>query len=135
MNNADLLNMDKKQLIDLGKLAITFKNQKVGKRTEFLQSYLNDIVKEMHDPNFNELLYRLELEAIRRDEEGENHAVEKVDRIWWELTYHHPKRGRIKISLDTLRNKLTVAKINKLKVVGVGRFEQPHVVKMITKVY
>jgi len=135
MNDSDLIAMDKKQLIELGKFAITFKNQQVGKRPEFLQSYLNDIVKEMPNPNFNELLYQLELVAVRRDEEGKNHAVEKVDRIWWELTYHHPKRGRIKISLDTLRNKLTVAKINKLKVVGVGRFEQPHVVKMITKVY
>ena len=114
MNDADLIDMDKKQLIELSKLAISFKNQQVVKRPETFSRFLTSIVKHMPNPTFNNVLYQLELAAIKREQEGEQAScIEKLDRIWQLVTWHHPKRGRLQMPFKTLRNKLTQAKKNK----------------------
>lgn len=111
MNSPDLQSMSKEELIDLANVAIPFKAQQVGKRPEAFSRFLIDIVKDMPKPTFNNVLYELELAAIRRDKEGEQSScIEKIDRIWQLVTYHHPKRGRLQMPFSTLRNKLTLAK-------------------------
>ena len=76
------------------------------------------------NPTFSNVLYELELAAIKREQEGEQaSAIEKIDRIWGLVTWHHPKRGRLQMPFKTLRNKLTQAKKNKSMVVVLGRTE------------
>lgn len=112
MNNPDLQSMSKEELIDLAKATIKFtEQQKKGKRPEAFSRFLIDIVKDMPSPTFANVLYELELAAIRREKEGEKASiVERLDRIWQLVTWHHPKRGRLQMPFSTLRNKLSRAK-------------------------
>ncbi len=99
------------ELLDLVKLGIKFKRNQSGKKPEYFSEYLASIVKRIEKPTFKNLLCELELEAARRELHGEKASpIEKVDRIWEVLTYHHPKKGRMQMPFGTLRNQLTQAK-------------------------
>ena len=52
MYSPDLHSMSKKELIELSKLAITFKNQQAGKRPEAFRRYIESLVKKMDKPTF-----------------------------------------------------------------------------------
>ncbi len=105
MNNAQNIQIDNQETEKLIALAMKFKAQQKGKRPEFIQRYVNQKVSQMKDPSFSELLYQLELDAIKRDREGERASpIEKIDRVWEVLTYHDKKR-RIQICFSTLKNK------------------------------
>lgn len=75
--------MSKDELLNLAKLAIPFKAQQKGKRPDFLQSYIVDIVSGMPSkPTFKELLDEMELTAARRELKGERASpIEKIDRV------------------------------------------------------
>lgn len=99
------------ELLMLVQTGIKFCQQRRGKSPGFLHNYITDIVSEMPNPTFKCLLSELEFEAARRSLYDEDESpIEKVDRVWELMTYHHPRKGRTQIPFSTLRNYLTKAK-------------------------
>jgi hypothetical protein len=106
---------EREELLTLVRLGLSFqKQQRIGKRPGFLKDYLLSLLAKMEGPlTFDRLLQELELEAARRDMYGENESpIEKVDRIWSLLTYHHPRTGRQQLSFKSIQNKLSWCKAN-----------------------
>ncbi|MGE4124470.1 MAG: hypothetical protein AB7E59_04300 [Pusillimonas sp.] len=101
---------DLEEIYELAELGRKFRaQQRKGRRPGFLRQHVTSIIKRSQ-PNisFERLLQELELEAARRESDGERASpVEKVDRIWGLLTIHHPSKGRTQIPFETLRNTLT----------------------------
>lgn len=107
----DLRKLSKDELLALASIGFKFKQQQKGKRPEFLQQYISGLVSKMARPSFKELLHELELAAARRELRGvKGEPIEQVNRVYELVTYHHPKKGRIQMPFETLRNKLTKAK-------------------------
>lgn len=106
---------EREEILTLVRLGLSFqKQQRIGKRPGFLKGYLLKLLSTIEGPiTFDRLLQELELEAARRDMYGDNESpIEKVDRIWWLVTYHHPRTGRQQLSFKSIRNKLSWCKAN-----------------------
>ena len=106
---------ERDHLITLVRLGLSFqKHHRVGKRPGPLKAYLLKVTGRIDAPlTFDRLLEELELEAVRRGMHGTAASpVEKVDRVWEIITYHHPRAGRQQLTFKTLRNKLTWCKLN-----------------------
>ena len=106
---------EREELLTLVRLGLSFKKQhKVGKRPGPLKAYLLKVTARIETPlTFDRLLDELELEAVRRDMYGTLASpVEKVDRIFELVTYHHPRAGRQQLTFKTIRNKLSWCKLN-----------------------
>jgi hypothetical protein len=106
---------EREELLTLVRLGLSFqKQQRIGKRPGFLKDYLLKLLSRMEGPlTFDRLLQELELEAARRDMYGENESpIEKVDRVWEIISYHHPRTGRQQLSFKSIRNKLSWCKAN-----------------------
>lgn len=98
------------EILVLLRLGVKFKAQQVGKRPGFLARLVLDCARRAGPPySFKQLLDELELEAARRELNGEKASpVEKIDRVWQLITIHAPKRAQI--PFGTIRNHLTHAK-------------------------
>jgi len=106
---------EREEVLVLVKLGLSFqKQQRIGKRPGFLKDYLLKLFSTIDGPvTFDRLLHELELEAARRDMYGDNESpIEKVDRIWHLVTYHHPRTGRQQLTFKSIRNKLSWCKAN-----------------------
>jgi hypothetical protein len=106
---------EREELLTLVRLGLSFqKQQRIGKRPGFLKDYLLKLLSTIEGPvTFDRLLQELELEAARRDMYGENESpIEKVDRVWEIISYHHPRTGRQQLSFKSIRNKLSWCKAN-----------------------
>lgn len=106
---------ERDELLALVRLGLSFKKYHgVGKRPGPLKAYLLSVTARMETPlTFDTLLEELELEAARRNMYGTAASpVEKVDRVFELVTYHHPRAGRQQLTFKTLRNKLTWCKLN-----------------------
>ena len=104
---------EREELVTLVRLGLSFrKQQRIGKRPGFLKGYLLKLLPTIEDPvAFDRLLQELELEAARRDMYGEEESpIEKVDRIWGIITYHHPRAGRQQLTFKSIRNNLSWCK-------------------------
>ena len=106
---------EREELLALVRLGLSFQqHHRVGKRPGPLKTYLLKITARIETPlTFDRLLEELELEAVRRNMYGTAASpVEKVDRVFERVTYHHPRAGRQQLTFKTLRNKLTWCKLN-----------------------
>jgi hypothetical protein len=106
---------EREELLTLVKLGLSFqRQQRIGKRPGFLKDYLLRLLTTIEGTvTFDRLLQELELEAARRDIYGENESpIEKVDRVWEIISYHHPRTGRQQLSFKSIRNKLSWCKAN-----------------------
>jgi hypothetical protein len=106
---------EREEILTLVRLGLSFqKQQRIGKRPGFLKGYLQELLPKIEGPiTFGRLLHELELEAARRDMYGEEESpIEKVDRVWETVVYHHPKTGRQLLSFKSIRNKLSWCKAN-----------------------
>ena len=106
---------EREEILTLVRLGLSFqKQQRIGKRPGFLKGYLQELLPKIEGPiTFDLLLHELELEAARRDMYGEEESpIEKVDRVWETVVYHHPKTGRQLLSFKSIRNKLSWCKAN-----------------------
>jgi len=98
------------ELLGLVRVGIRFTEQQRGRRPGFLHRYIVGIVGGIARPcTFDALLVALELEAMRRAEDG-GVPTEHVSRAFELLTYHDPKKGRLQVTFGRLRNILTDAK-------------------------
>ena len=89
---------EREEVISLIRLGISFqKHHRVGKRPGPLKAYLLKVTARIETPlTFDRLLEELELEAVRRNMYGTAASpVEKVDRVFELVTYHHPRAGRL----------------------------------------
>lgn len=100
------------ELLELIRLGVKFKAQQVGKRPDFLTRYIASLTRKLKpQTTFAALLDELEREAARREIHGEHASpVEKVNRVFELVTFHHPKRGRVQVPFKTFQNKLTGAR-------------------------
>lgn len=99
---------ERDELLGFARLGVDMKRQHVGKRPEFLQQYIQELVdQEVKKPSFAELLIILEAEAYRRDRQNDHSPIEKVDRTWEILTYHDDHKRRRQVAFETVRNKLS----------------------------
>lgn len=97
--------------LGLVRIGLAFKTQQRGRRPDCLTKYITGLVQQLPQSTLTGLLERLDVEAARRDKFGERSSpVEKLDRVWHLLTWHHPRRGRIHVPFGTLKKKLTAAK-------------------------
>jgi hypothetical protein len=106
---------EREELLTLVRLGLSFqKQQNIGKKPGFLKNYLLKLLSSIEGPiTFDRLLHELELEAARRDMYGEKASpIEKVDRVWEVVTYHHPRTGRQQLAFRIVRNKLSWCKAN-----------------------
>jgi hypothetical protein len=104
---------EREELLTLVRLGLSFqKHHRVGKRPGPLKAYLLEVAGRIESPiTFEKLLEELELEAARRNMYGtEASPVEKVDRVFELVTYHHPRAGRQQLTFKTIRNKLSQIK-------------------------
>lgn len=101
------------ELLALVRIGIKFERQHhVGKRPGCLAQMVLDCARRAGPPfSFAQLLDQLELEAARRELDGEQASpVERVDRIWELVTVHLPGQGRVQKPFKTLQNHLTDSK-------------------------
>jgi hypothetical protein len=101
--------------MNLVRLGLSFEQQqRLGKRPGFLKGYLLKLLPTIEGTvTFDRLLAELELEAARREMYGtEASPIEKVDRVWQIVTYHHPKTGRQQLTFKSIMNKLSWCKSN-----------------------
>lgn len=106
---------ERDRIIGLVNLGLSFQRQQnKGRRPGPLKAYLLKLIQTLESPvTFDALLAELELEAARRDMYGITASpIEKVDRVWETLVYHHPRNGRQSLTFKTLRNSLTWCKLN-----------------------
>ncbi|SES71317.1 hypothetical protein SAMN05216412_101337 [Nitrosospira multiformis] len=106
---------ERDRVMNLVRLGLSFEQQqRLGKRPGFLKDYLLKLLTRIGNPlTFERLLEELELEAVRRDMHGSaSSPIEKVDRVWQLITYHHPRNGRQQLTFKTIRNKFTWCKLN-----------------------
>lgn len=105
---------ERDRVLNLVRLGLSFEQQqRLGKRPGFLKGYLLKLLARIENPTFDRLLEELELEAVRRGMHGDAASpIEKVDRIWQLVTYHHPRTGRQQLTFKTIRNKFTWCKLN-----------------------
>ena len=106
---------EREELLALVRLGLSFqKQQRIGKRPGFLKDYFLKLLSAIEGPvTFDRLLQELELEAARRAMYGEEESpIEKVDRVWEIITYHHPRTGRQQLAFKSIRNKLSWCKAN-----------------------
>jgi hypothetical protein len=104
---------EREELLTLVKLGLSFQRQQnIGKKPGFLKVYLLKLLPTIENPvTFDRLLLELELEAARRDMYGtEASPIEKVDRLFQLVTYHHPRTGRQQLTFKSIRNKLSWCK-------------------------
>ncbi|SCY31030.1 hypothetical protein SAMN05216308_107101 [Nitrosospira sp. Nsp13] len=109
---------ERDQIIGLVNLGLSFQQQQnKGRRPGPLKAYLLKLIQKIDGPvTFGRLLEELELEAARRDMYGITASpVEKVDRIWETLVFHHPRNGRQPLTFKTIRNTLSWCKITQNK--------------------
>ncbi len=98
------------EVMELAKLGEIFKQQQLGKRPEAFRRYITSIVKQLDKPTFDNLLYELELAAVRRRDKGEQgEPIEAVNRVWQTVIFHD-KKGRNHKPFGTIRNCLTRVK-------------------------
>ncbi|PTR16966.1 hypothetical protein C8R31_101119 [Nitrosospira sp. Nsp2] len=105
----------REEALSLIRLGLSFqKHHRVGKRPGPLKAYLLEVTARIETPlTFDRLLDELELEAARRNIYGtEASPIEKVDRVWEVIVFHHPRAGRQSLTFKTIRNKLTWCKLN-----------------------
>jgi hypothetical protein len=99
------------EVLVLIRVGLKFKQQQAGRKPDYFSHFLAALVPTLSRPAFAALLDALELQAARRDLYGTAVSpIEKVDRVFEMLTYHDPRRGRLQITLATLRNRFTSAK-------------------------
>lgn len=103
---------DALRIVDTG---IKFTKSQVGRRAGPFQKSVQQCALRCLDKGemitFNNLLFELDLMACEREELGEQHSIiEKVDRTWELVTYHHPSNGRKQLTFKALRSHLTKAK-------------------------
>lgn len=110
--NAVECDVDSEQLAQLLRLGQAFKEQQRGRRPGFLHGFVLQLIKRIEAPvTFAKLLDELQLEATRREMYGEDgRPIEKVNRVWEVVTYHHPRKGAQQVAFKTLRNKFTTCK-------------------------
>lgn len=102
---------DRDLLLGLVRMGLVFQSQHRGRRPGYLHNYLLVLSRKIQPLTFDSLLRELAFEARRRDLLGEHVSpVEKIDREFELLTYHDPKHGRVQLTFDTLRGKLTKVK-------------------------
>lgn len=104
--------IDSEQLAELVRIGQAFKDQQCGRRPGFLHEFVFQLIERIEKPlTFAKLLDELQLEATRREMYGEeDRPIEKVNRVWEIVTYHHPRKGRQQVTFKTLRNKFTTCK-------------------------
>ncbi|PTR14466.1 hypothetical protein C8R31_106139 [Nitrosospira sp. Nsp2] len=106
---------EREEILTLVRLGLSFQQQqRIGKRPGFLKDYLQELLPKIEGCiTFDRLLQELELESARRDIYGEEESpIEKVDRVWEIIIYHHPRTGRQQLTFKSLRNKLSWCKAN-----------------------
>jgi len=106
---------ERDEVLSVVRLGLSFQQQqRIGKRPGFLKGYLLKLLPTIEAPvTFDRLLAELELEAARREMYGtEASPIEKVDRVWQIVTYHHPKTGRQQLTFKSIMNKLSWCKSN-----------------------
>ena len=103
---------ERDEILSLIRLGEQFRAQQVGKRPGPLARLVLDCARRAGPQwSFAAVLDQLELEAARREINGERASpVEKLDRIF-ELVTLHMKRGRVQVPFASLRRHLTAAKI------------------------
>lgn len=106
------IDSDIDRLAELVRIGQAFKEQQRGRRPGFLHGFVRQLIEHIDKPvTFAKLLDELELEATRRELHGEDgRPIEKVNRVWEVVTYHHPRKGEQQITFKTLRNKFTTCK-------------------------
>ena len=105
---------EREELLGLVRLGLAFQKQHIGRRPGALKQYLLQLVKKMDGAvTFENVLDELELEAVRREQQGATaNPVEKIDRVWELVTFYHPQKGRQQLTFKTIKNSLTWCKIN-----------------------
>jgi hypothetical protein len=106
---------ERDEVLSVVRLGLSFQQQqRTGKRPGFLKGYLLKLLPTIEGAvTFDRLLAELELEAARREMyETEASPIEKVDRVWQIVTYHHPKTGRQQLTFKSIMNKLSWCKSN-----------------------
>jgi hypothetical protein len=106
---------ERDEVLSVVRLGLSFQQQqRIGKRPGFLKGYLLKLLPTIEGAvTFDRLLAELELEAARREMYGtEASPIEKVDRVWQIVTYHHPKTGRQQLTFKSIMNKLSWCKSN-----------------------
>jgi hypothetical protein len=109
---------EREEVLGLVRLGLSFqKHQRIGRRPGPFKAYLLRLVQNIEGPvTFDRLLEELELEAVRRDWHGvEASPIEKVNRVWALIVYHHPRNGRQQLTFKTVRNNLTWCKLSENK--------------------
>jgi hypothetical protein len=104
---------EREEILTLVRLGLSFQKQQIiGKKPGFLKDYLLKLIPTIEGPvTFDLLLHELGMEAARRDMYGEEASpIEKVDRVWQLVTYHHPRTGRQQLTFKSIRNKLSWCK-------------------------
>jgi len=104
---------EREEVLALVRLGLSFQQQQnIGKKPGFLKNYLLKLIPTIEGPvTFDLLLHELGMEAARRDMYGEEASpIEKVDRVWELVTYHHPRTGRQQLTFKSIRNKLSWCK-------------------------
>ena len=105
---------EREELLGLVRLGLAFQKQHVGRRPGALKQYLLQLVKKMDGAiTFEKVLDELELEAVRRERGAAVNPIEKIDRVWELVTFHHPQKGRQKLTFKTIKNNFTWCKINR----------------------
>ncbi len=102
------------EMLGLVRMAVKFKRQQCGRRYGRLHTYIVEVVSAIKGPvTFEVLLDELELAAARRELQRASASaspIEKVDRVYEEVTFHDPRAGRKKVAFGRLRNIFTEAK-------------------------
>lgn len=103
---------ERDEIMVLLRLGADFRANHVGKRPGPLAHLIFDCARRAGPPyTFARLLDELELAAARRELHGVAASpVERVDRVWEQVTIHLPKQGRVQVPFSTVRNHMTKAK-------------------------
>lgn len=99
------------EILGMIRMGLPFMENHCGRRPGYLHNYLLVLSRKIKSLTFDALLQELAFEARRRELLGEHVSpIEKIDREFELLTYHDPKHGRVQLTFDTLRGKLTKIK-------------------------
>lgn len=103
---------ERDDMLALVRLGVKFKQQHRGRRRGHLHAYISGVIFATKAPaTFEALLDALELAAARRALRGEAaSSIEKVDRVWDQVTFHDPRAGRKQITFGRLRNIFTAVR-------------------------
>lgn len=100
------------EILYLVRIGWKFTAQHGGRRRGFLFKTIEESARRVGPPyRFDRVLEDLESSAIQRGRQGEAASpIEKVDRVWELVTFHHSRHGRTQRTFKHVRNLLTAVK-------------------------